>query len=136
MNMWDYEDGRDETILRYLDGDSGFPPYGPEAVSVSLRVEDRQDLLVLLEMAIGGLANSREQFISCVVSARSSDGGNHATRFKHLLALRSQLRDAAARLEGSEWLEKWEADLETMVANRNRERAYNLRVLTGRKQEQ
>ena len=94
-HLFQYEDGSDETILSYIEHCETGAPYQSGPYEVSLEIESYYDLIALIELADKGLSSTRAAFISAVELARSSEALFLAYRFKHLLRLQNQLRQAA-----------------------------------------
>jgi hypothetical protein len=128
-HLSEYEDGSDETILSYIDHCRTEDPYQSGPHEISLRIESYYDLIAVLDLVKEGLFNTRHAFIAAAESARSTDALFFAYRFKHLLNLQSQARQAAERLQGPGWLEKKEAESAQFLAQRERERADLLQAL-------
>jgi hypothetical protein len=116
--------------LSYIEHCETGAPYQSGPYEVSLEIESYYDLIALIELADKGLSSTRAAFISAVELARSSEALFLAYRFKHLLRLQNQLRQAADQLQGPGWLEKREAETAAFVAKMDRWRTDLLGALS------
>ena len=105
-HLHEYVDGSDESIFRYIEGDSGWPPYGPETPTLQLEVNDFHDLSALHDIAVDGLNIVRQEFITACQQSLSSYAGMLAHRFKHLTKLRLDVVKLAAELHGDAWVQE------------------------------
>ena len=90
-HLREYEDGTNETILRYIDNCSKEPRYQPETPSVSLQLESPDDLEALLLFVQAELENIRSEFINAVSEAKSTTAKDLGYCFKHFLKMHADL---------------------------------------------
>lgn len=105
-HLYEYLDGSDETILRYIEDCSTTAEYASKPGSVTLCVDTADDLIALHGWTVDGLSFARREFVRACEDARSSDAKYLAYRFKHLSKLRIDTVRLALELYGTAWVQR------------------------------
>lgn len=103
-HLYEYLDGRDETMLRYIDNCTPAQPYAPGASFVSIPVESNVVLRAMYDMVTDMILATRKEFIESVKGARSSDALVCSYGFRALDRMRRQLVEIAGEREGADWV--------------------------------
>lgn len=78
----------DQQIIKYLDDCAPVEPY---PIEITLRLENADEAIAVVEAIAGLLRNTKNQFVADVQQALSSTALDRAYAFKHFLALQNKL---------------------------------------------